>query len=154
MTEPSGAIHDIGYRHYTGERLPSRYAARALTVEGLRGAFGFGRSAKAKVMPLILLGLVTFAALLLGASAAIGNLDELEVRPAPFVPFVLLVGAGFEVGRTPKPLTVDVRLADGQAGDPTYDAVRDAAANLQVGLIRVQRQRHHLSEIFVRGEPR
>jgi ABC-2 type transport system ATP-binding protein len=96
-------------------------------------------------------------------ASATGSSDVLTVeltdRLEDFV--ALLVGAGHEVGRTDVPLTVDVRLT----GDPTYDAVRDAAAHLQVGLIRLQRQRHHLSEIFVRdgaqpaspsagGEPR
>jgi ABC-2 type transport system ATP-binding protein len=69
---------------------------------------------------------------------------ELTDRVEEFVG--LLVGAGHEVGRTDAPLTVDVRLT----GDATYDAVRDAAAHLRIGLVRLQRQRHHLSEIFVR----
>ena len=113
MTQPSGqsgAIHDIGYRHYDGDRLPSRYAMRALAVEGLRGAFGFGRSAKAKVMPLLLLGFLTFVALVIAAMAAVGNLEELDVRPAPFVSFMLSVVAIFVASQAPQLVSRDLRF--------------------------------------------
>jgi ABC-2 type transport system ATP-binding protein len=87
-------------------------------------------------------------------ASATGSSDVLTVeltdRLDDFV--ALLTGAGHGVARSSAPLTVNVRLGDGQAGDPAYDAVRDAAAHLQVGLIRVQRQRHHLSEIFERPD--
>jgi ABC-2 type transport system ATP-binding protein len=46
------------------------------------------------------------------------------------------------------PRTLEVWLA----GDHTYDAVRDAAAYLGIGLIRMEQQRHQLSEIFTGGE--
>ena len=38
MTVPreTGAIHDIGYRHYTGPRLGVPYIARSLAVHSLR----------------------------------------------------------------------------------------------------------------------
>ena len=34
------------------------------------------------------------------------------------------------------------------AGDATYDAVRDAAARLGLGLVRVQQRRHRMAEVF------
>jgi len=52
----SGVIHDIGYRHYTGPRLGQGYIVRTLFLDSLRGAYGFGRAARAKVVPLLLLG--------------------------------------------------------------------------------------------------
>jgi ABC-2 type transport system ATP-binding protein len=39
-------------------------------------------------------------------------------------------------------------LTVGIKGDHTYDLVRDSAADLGVGLIRLQRRRHHLTDIF------
>jgi ABC-2 type transport system permease protein len=51
-------IHDIGYQRYTGPRLGRGYAARSLYAHGLRTAFGLGRSAKAKVFPWIVVGIV------------------------------------------------------------------------------------------------
>jgi ABC-2 type transport system ATP-binding protein len=34
------------------------------------------------------------------------------------------------------------------AGDATYDHVRDAVARLGIGLVRMERRRHHMSELF------
>ena len=39
---------------------------------------------------------------------------------------------------------LEVALAD----ETTYDLVRDAVADLGVGLVRMQRRRHHIVEIF------
>ena len=68
MSEPStsptrtGAIHDIGYRHYDGPRLGASYIRRSLFVETLRGAYGLGRSARSKVMPFLLLAVMVLPA--------------------------------------------------------------------------------------------
>ena len=64
-TGVSGVIHDIGYQHYDGPRLGRGYAARALYVHSVRSAFGLGRSAWAKVLPIGLLAIVSIAALVL-----------------------------------------------------------------------------------------
>lgn len=61
-----GAIHDIGYRHYDGERLGTSYIRRSLFVETLRGAYGLGRSARSKVMPFLLLAVMVLPALVIG----------------------------------------------------------------------------------------
>jgi ABC-2 type transport system permease protein len=64
-TEPvTGVIHDIGYQRYTGPRLGRGYAARSLYTHSVRTAFGFGRSAKAKVFPWIVIGLAFAIALI------------------------------------------------------------------------------------------
>ena len=76
MSTPSGAIHDIGYRHYTGARLGAGYATRTLFSEGLKGAFGFGRSAKSKILPLLLLALLLVFAVIAAAIAIVsGDID-------------------------------------------------------------------------------
>jgi ABC-2 type transport system permease protein len=61
----AGVIHDIGYQRYTGARLGRGYALRSLYTHGVRSAFGFGRSAKAKVFPWIIVGLITMVAVVL-----------------------------------------------------------------------------------------
>ena len=57
-----------------------------------------------------------------------------------------LVAAGVQV--RPVGATLEL-LLDGEA---TYDAVRDAVADLGVGLVRLQRGRHHMLDMF-RDEP-
>ncbi|HEY7016698.1 MAG TPA: hypothetical protein VH480_28250 [Streptosporangiaceae bacterium] len=53
MSAESGVIHDIGYRRYTGPRLGRAQIIRALYWHSLRSAFGLGRGAKAKIVPVI-----------------------------------------------------------------------------------------------------
>lgn len=70
MPEPdrnsaTGVIHDIGYQRYDGPRLGRGYAARSLYVHSVRSAYGLGRSAWAKVLPVALLSLASIAALVL-----------------------------------------------------------------------------------------
>jgi ABC-2 type transport system permease protein len=60
---PAGIIHDLGYQRYTGARLGRRYATLALYTHGLRTAFGFGRSAKAKVFPWMVAGFALVVAI-------------------------------------------------------------------------------------------
>jgi ABC-2 type transport system permease protein len=57
-----GVIHDLGYRRYDGPRLGRPRIVAALAWQSFRAAFGLGRGAKAKIVPLI-----TFAALCLPA---------------------------------------------------------------------------------------
>ena len=47
-----GVIHDLGYRRYEGQRLGRAGIIRALYWHSLRSAFGIGRGAKAKIVPL------------------------------------------------------------------------------------------------------
>ena len=61
-TTAAGVIHDIGYQRYTGERLGRGYSARSLYTHGVRTAFGLGRSAKAKIFPWMVVGIVGLVA--------------------------------------------------------------------------------------------
>jgi ABC-2 type transport system permease protein len=65
-----GVIHDIGYQRYDGPRLGRRHVVGALYLHGLRTAFGFGRSAKAKIFPWLIVGIVTVVAAVLTAVRA------------------------------------------------------------------------------------
>jgi ABC-2 type transport system permease protein len=59
-----GSIYDLGYRVYEGPRLGRRAAVSALLRHTLRTAYGLGRSARSKVMPVGLVLLATLPALL------------------------------------------------------------------------------------------
>jgi len=63
-TATSGVIHDLGYQRYDGPRLGRAQIVRALAWHSFRAAFGFGRGAKAKIIPVI-----TFVAMGLPAVA-------------------------------------------------------------------------------------
>jgi ABC-2 type transport system permease protein len=67
MSEAAGVIHDIGYQRYAGPRLGRRYVFGSLYVHGLRTAFGLGRSAKAKIFPWFVLGVVFLTGVILAA---------------------------------------------------------------------------------------
>ncbi|WBB54997.1 ABC transporter permease [Verrucosispora sp. WMMD573] len=62
MSEPIGVIHDIGYQRYTGPRLGRRHVFGALYLHGVRTTFGLGRSAKAKIFPWLVVGIVLMVA--------------------------------------------------------------------------------------------
>ncbi|MBQ1025659.1 ABC transporter permease [Micromonospora sp. C95] len=62
MSEPTGVIHDIGYQRYTGPRLGRRHVFGALYLHGVRTTFGLGRSAKAKIFPWLVVGIVLMVA--------------------------------------------------------------------------------------------
>ena len=59
----AGVIHDLGYQHYDGPRLGRAAIIRALYWHSLRSAFGIGRGAKAKIVPILALGLMCLPAI-------------------------------------------------------------------------------------------
>lgn len=68
-----GVIHDIGYRHYAGPRLGRPAIVRALAWHSLRSAFGLGRGAKAKIIPVLTFALMCLPALVNAVSIARGG---------------------------------------------------------------------------------
>jgi ABC-2 type transport system permease protein len=63
----SSVIHDIGYQRYQGPRLGRAAVIGALYVQGLRASFGFGRSAKAKIFPWGVAGILVLVAVITAA---------------------------------------------------------------------------------------
>jgi ABC-2 type transport system permease protein len=59
----TGIIHDLGYRHYEGARLGRAGIIRALYWHSLRSAFGIGRGAKAKIVPILMFALMCLPAI-------------------------------------------------------------------------------------------
>jgi ABC-2 type transport system permease protein len=73
MSAEAGVIHDIGYRRYTGRRLGRAQIIRALYWHSLRSAFGIGRGAKAKIVPVIAFVIICLPAVANAVSVAQGN---------------------------------------------------------------------------------
>ena len=85
-------IHNIGYRSYDGVRLGRSYARRSLYSQSLRGAFGLGRSAKSKVLPMLLCGVMCLVALIIVAVAmAAPTMTKLPVRYTSFAIYLQAV---------------------------------------------------------------
>lgn len=56
-TRRDGAIYDLGYKHYDGERLGRGNAIWTLFTYSFSAAYGIGRGQRAKVVPFAILGL-------------------------------------------------------------------------------------------------
>jgi ABC-2 type transport system permease protein len=63
----SSVIHDIGYQRYDGPRLGRLAVFGAMYVQSLRAAFGFGRTAKAKIFPWLVGGITVLVAVIVAA---------------------------------------------------------------------------------------
>jgi ABC-2 type transport system permease protein len=111
-TPPSGVIHDIGYRKYDGPRLGRRQVTRALFAQSLRGAYGLGRSARAKVLPMLLLGVMCLPAFIITvianvASSITGELPLAYSRYAVVTQGILTI---FVAAQAPASLSRDLRF--------------------------------------------
>lgn len=116
MSEPStvpssaGAIHDIGYRHYDGPRLGASYIQRALFLETLRGAYGLGRSARSKVMPFLLLGVMVLPAVIIGIVTSYLKFDALPMRYTQYVVALQVAVTIFLGSQSPAVISRDLRF--------------------------------------------
>ena len=107
--EPAGVIHDIGFRHYDGPRLGRRAVTRALFGESLRGAYGFGRSTRSKIMPLLLLTAVVLPALFAAVNVNVTGGDELPIGFAEYQLAVSPLLALYVAGQAPAAVSRDLR---------------------------------------------
>ena len=106
----TGAIHDIGYRHYDGPRLGASYIRRSLFLETLRGAFGLGRSARSKVMPFLLLGVMVLPGVVIGIVTGYFGFDALPLGYTEYV-FTLQVAVTIFLGsQSPAVMSRDLRF--------------------------------------------
>jgi ABC-2 type transport system permease protein len=106
----SGVIHDIGYRNYTGARLGRSYATRSLFVQSLRGAYGLGRSARSKVLPMLLLATMCVPALIIVVVAIATNADELPVDYPLYLSGTSTLFGIFLAAQAPVALSRDLRF--------------------------------------------
>lgn len=108
-TPSGGVIHNIGFRHYDGPRLGRGWIVRSLLVETFRGIFGFGRPAKAKIMPWILIGILMAPPLIFALIAVLLGLDELPLSYTAYGPAMAIVVALFVASRAPYCVSRDLR---------------------------------------------
>jgi ABC-2 type transport system permease protein len=149
-----GVIHDIGYRHYKGRRLGRGYVTRSLFVDSLRGAYGLGRSARSKVMPMLLGALMCLPALVIVIVVNATAADRLPLAYTDYALRLQTVVAIFVAAQAPQSVSRDLRFhtmplylsrpprrvdyvlakyaamtsAGDPAGDPAADPVRRRAA--------------------------
>ncbi len=106
----TGVIHDIGYQTYDGPRLGRRKIAAALCWHSLRSAFGFGRGAKAKIVPVITFVIMCAPAVINAVIMALGRSHSRVVDYDTYVGtlrvFVLLV---FIAAQAPELVSRDLR---------------------------------------------
>lgn len=107
---PTGVIHDIGYRHYTGERRGRSYIRRSLFVDSLKGAYGMGRSARYKVMPMILSAVMCLPAGAIVAITAVTNGSELAGDYTSYLLNLQMVVLIFLASQAPATVSRDLRF--------------------------------------------
>ncbi|QIP85667.1 ABC transporter permease [Streptomyces sp. Tu 2975] len=104
-------IHNIGYRNYDGPRLGRAYARRSLFSQSLRGAFGLGRSAKSKVLPMILLGIMCMvAAIIVAVAVATPNMTDLPLKYTRYAIIMQALIALFLASQAPQSVSRDLRF--------------------------------------------
>src|SRR5260221_7007946 len=69
----TGVIHDIGYQTYDGPRFGRGKIAIALCWHSFRSAFGFGRGAKAKILPVFAFVIMCAPAVINAVVMALGR---------------------------------------------------------------------------------
>ncbi len=102
-------IHDIGFRHYDGERLGRGWVVRSLLVDTLRGVFGLGRPARSKVMPWILVAILLAPPLVVALVAVLTNASKLPISYTQYLTQLQLPIALFVAGAAPYAVSRDLR---------------------------------------------
>ncbi|GGZ68973.1 ABC transporter permease subunit [Streptomyces subrutilus] len=109
--DTSTQIHNIGYRSYDGARLGRGYARTSLFSQSLRGAFGLGRSAKSKVLPMILFAVMCIPALIIVAVAiAVPGSTELPIKYTTYALTTQVVIGLFLASQAPQSVSRDLRF--------------------------------------------
>ncbi|WP_425831606.1 ABC transporter permease [Streptomyces fractus] len=115
-TEPSAVdrastqIHNIGYRHYDGPRLGRAYSRRSLFSQSLRGAYGLGRSAKSKVLPMLLFIVMCVPALIMVAVAVATKANDLPVDYTRYAVILQAVIGLYVASAAPNAVSLDLRF--------------------------------------------
>ena len=102
-------IHDIGFRHYDGVRFGRGWIVRSLLVDTLRGIFGLGRPARAKVMPWILVGILLAPPLVVALVAVLTGATSLPITYTEYLSRLWLPIALFVAGSAPYAVSRDLR---------------------------------------------
>ncbi|GAA3068242.1 ABC transporter permease [Streptomyces roseofulvus] len=103
-------IHNIGYRSYDGPRLGRSYARRSLFSQSLRGAYGLGRSAKSKVLPMLLFAVMCVPALIVTAIAVYMKNEKHLMEYTQYAVYLQLVIAVYLASQAPQSVSRDLRF--------------------------------------------
>jgi ABC-2 type transport system permease protein len=103
-------IHDIGYRSYDGPRLGRAYARRSLYAQSLRGAYGLGRSAKSKVLPMLLFAVMCVPAAIMVAVAVATKAKDLPVEYTRYAIIMQALTSLFVAAQAPQSVSRDLRF--------------------------------------------
>jgi ABC-2 type transport system permease protein len=106
----AGAIHDIGYRHYDGPRLGRGYLRTSLFAESLRGSYGLGRSARSKIIPILLLAGLSLPALIIALVTSAFGADRLPITYTSYPFRVQVAIAIFIAAQAPAIMSRDLRF--------------------------------------------
>jgi len=82
MTDQTGAVYDLGYEPFEGERRGRSGARKAVYFDGIRRVLGLRRKARRKIMPWGLLGIATVPTIVaVGVSFMIpaGSADAIDL---------------------------------------------------------------------------
>jgi len=106
----TGVIHDIGYQTYEGPRSGRGKIELALCWHSLRAAFGFGRGAKAKIVPVLTFAIMCAPAVI---NAVIMALSRSHTRVVDYDTYVgtlrVLVLLVFIAAQAPELVSRDLR---------------------------------------------
>jgi ABC-2 type transport system permease protein len=106
----AGVIHDLGYQHYDGPRLGRAAIIRALYWHSLRSAFGIGRGAKAKIVPILAFGLMCLPAIANAVAVATSQdharIVDYDTYTYPLRTLVMLI---FVAAQAPELVSRDLR---------------------------------------------
>ncbi|MCX4542654.1 ABC transporter permease subunit [Streptomyces sp. NBC_01565] len=109
--DTSTQIHNIGYRSYEGSRLGRAYARKSLFSQSLRGAYGLGRSAKSKVLPMILFAVMCVPALIIVAVAiAVPGSTDLPLKYTTYALTTQVVIGLYLASQAPQSVSRDLRF--------------------------------------------
>ncbi|MER7776967.1 ABC transporter permease [Streptomyces sp. NPDC096191] len=103
-------IHNIGYRNYDGPRLGRAYARRSLYSQSLRGAYGLGRSAKSKVLPMLLFVVMCLPAAIMVAVAVATKANDLPVDYTRYAIVLQAVISLYVASQAPQSVSRDLRF--------------------------------------------
>ncbi|MFG2195630.1 ABC transporter permease subunit [Streptomyces sp. NPDC048639] len=103
-------IHNIGYRSYDGQRLGRAYARRSLFAQSLRGAYGLGRSAKSKVLPMLLFAVMCLPAAIIVAVAVFTKAKDLPLGYTEYALYLQAVIGLYIASQAPQSVSRDLRF--------------------------------------------
>jgi ABC-2 type transport system permease protein len=106
--EATGVIHDLGYQRYGGGRLGRAQIIRTLYWYSLRAAFGLGRGAKAKILPVGAFALMCAPALVEAVIVARGGTRQISYDSYVF-PLRVVVMTIFVAAQAPELVSKDRR---------------------------------------------